>query len=334
MCGKPFLTGGQAMLAAATVSQMRETNSGELLPTRRDFAAEIETNKRNSAILLALCFLLLLGMCWSFGYLYHYPDVGTAAGVLLGGGIVLWAFNRGDKAVLSVSGAKQADMIRDRQLINLVDEMRIAAGVPMPEVYIIDSVVPNAFATGRDPEHGKIAVTTGLMEKLNREELQGVIAHEMSHIRNFDIRYMMLVAGIVGAIVLLGDIGGHGMWYSGGRRRDSSGKGGGPLALLALAFIILAPVFAFLLQMAVSRKREFLADASAAELTRNPNGLASALEKIDNYEAADLLEGASKATQHLYIANPFKKYRMRSSALLSTHPPMEARIRLLRSMVI
>lgn len=331
----PFIAAsGVASLASQTVS-IRRDETGEIIPQRRDFAAEIASNKRDSAFLLVICFGLLLGLCWAFGYYYGYPDIGLGVGAIVGAGVIIWAFTSGDKAVLGVSSALPAVNVNDRQIVNLVEEMAIAAGLPMPQVFIVESPVPNAFATGRDPEHASIALTRGLIEKLNREEMQGVIAHEMSHIRNFDIRYMMLVAAIVGAVVLIGDIFGRGLWWGGGRRsRDSDSKGGGgALAILALAFIILAPIFAMLLQMAVSRKREFLADASAVELTRNPGGLASALERIDGYEAADMLIGASKATQHLYIANPFRKFKMRSSALMSTHPPMEARIKMLRGML-
>jgi len=334
LCGNPFIVAtGTASLASQTVSTRREAETGEIIPLRRDFAAEIAANKRNSAVLLVICFGLLMGVCWSFAYLYGYPDIGLVLGVVIGAGVVIWAFQGGAKAVLGVSSARPADRVMDRQIINLVEEMSIAAGLPMPEVYIIESPVPNAFATGRDPEHAAVAVTRGLIDKLNREEMQGVIAHEISHVRNYDIRYMMLVAAIVGAVVLLGDVFGRGLWWGGGRRGRSDREGGHPaLAILALLFVILAPIFAVLLQMAVSRKREFLADASAVELTRNPGGLASALEKIDNFDSPDSLIGASKATQHLYISNPFRKFRMRSSALFSTHPPMEARIKVLRGM--
>jgi len=332
MCGLPFIaTAGAVSLASETTSIRREYESGELIPVRRDFAAEIAANKIHSVVLMIACFGLLVGVCWAFGYLYKFPQIGALLGGVIGFGVIIWAFKSGDKAVLNVSSALPANHTRDRQLINLVEEMAIAAGQPTPSVYIMNSPVPNAFATGRDPNHAAIAVTTGLMERLNREELQGVIAHEMSHIRNFDIRYMMLVAAIVGSVLMISDVTGRGRWHGIGRR-DRGGGGGSPLAILAVVLIILAPVFATLLQMAVSRKREFLADASAVELTRNPNGLASALEKIDGYETPEGLTGASKATQHLYIANPFRKFKMRSSALLSTHPPMEARIKVLRSM--
>jgi len=269
--------------------------------------------------------------------MYHFPRVGLVLGVTLGLILTIWAYFGGSKAVLSLSGAHDADTVRDRQVINLVDEMRIAAGLPMPKVMIIETEAANAFATGRDPEHAAVAVTRGLTKLLNREELQGVVAHEMSHVRNFDTRYMMLVAAIVGAIILLSDTMMRGWWWGGiggGQRggRDGDRGGNAIFAILGVVLVILAPIFASLLQMAISRKREFLADASAVELTRNPLGLASALDKIDRNLDKEPLPGASKATQHLYIANPLRSFGMRSSALMSTHPPMEARIKLLRAM--
>jgi len=272
----------------------------------------------------------------SIGGMYHFPRFGLALGAITGLILTLWAYFGGSSAVLGLSGAVEADSVKDRQFINLVDEMRIAAGLPMPQVMVIETEAANAFATGRDPAHATVAVTRGLTRILNREELQGVVAHEMSHIRNFDTRYMMLVAALVGAIILLSDTMMRGWWWGGigGRRSSRDGDRGGNaiFAILAVVLVILAPIFASLLQMAISRKREFLADASAVELTRNPLGLASALEKIDNNLDKEPLPGASKATQHLYIANPLKSFGMRSSALMSTHPPMEARIKLLRSM--
>ena len=273
----------------------------------------------------------------SIGGMYHFPRVGLVLGVTLGLILTIWAYFGGSKAVLSLSGAHDADTVRDRQVINLVDEMRIAAGLPMPKVMIIETEAANAFATGRDPEHAAVAVTRGLTKLLNREELQGVVAHEMSHVRNFDTRYMMLVAAIVGAIILLSDTMMRGWWWGGiggGQRggRDGDRGGNAIFAILGVVLVILAPIFASLLQMAISRKREFLADASAVELTRNPLGLASALDKIDRNLDKEPLPGASKATQHLYIANPLRSFGMRSSALMSTHPPMEARIKLLRAM--
>jgi heat shock protein HtpX len=216
--------------------------------------------------------------------------------------------------------------------------MSIAAGVPMPSVYIIDDSAPNAFATGRDPQHASVAITTGLLEKLDREELQGVIGHELSHVRNYDIRFTLLVGVLVGSIALLADMFlRYGFWtgFGGrGRRSSGSGEGGGGLQaivlVLAIVLAILAPIMARLVQLAVSRQREYLADASSVDLTRNPVGLETALMKI----AADQepLEVANRATQHLYIVNPMKKLSDRGMGLFSTHPPILDRVNRLRAM--
>jgi heat shock protein HtpX len=211
--------------------------------------------------------------------------------------------------------------------------MAIAAGLPMPKVYIIDDSAPNAFATGRDPEHASVAVTSGLLKKLNRDELQGVIAHEMSHVGNFDIRYAMLVGVLVGTTVLISDFFLRGLWFGGGR--GGGGRGGGGYAQLimlvvAILLAILAPLFARLIQLSISRQREYLADASAVRLTRNPKGLADALQKISGDR--EVLEAANRATAHLYIVNPVKGFEKRAKGLFSTHPPIDERIQILRSM--
>lgn len=339
LCGEPFVrkVGAVAPSVGDDLPARGESGEEEIRPQkRRDFAAEIRANKLKSAALAGVCLALLMGMGWAVGEWYGVNVIGIALGLLAGVVAVLWALYGGAGSILSISSAHQADPERDKVLINVADEMRIAAGLPMPQVHIIESDAANAFATGRDPQRATVAVTRGLMKLLNREELQGVVAHEMSHVRNFDIRYMMLVAALVGAIVLVSDVAGRSLWWGGGRRRSTREGGGGGgnaiVALLAIVLIIVAPIFATLLQMAISRKREFLADSSAVELTRNPLALASALERIDNSIDREPLIGASRATQHLYIANPLKSFGMRSRALLSTHPPMEARIRILRGM--
>jgi heat shock protein HtpX len=250
---------------------------------------------------------------------------------------LLIIYFQGDSMILGFSGAKKADPYLHKQLINVVDEMRIAAGLPAVEVYVINSDAANAFATGRDQDHAKVAVTTGLMKLMNRDELQGVIAHEMSHVRNLDIRYAMLVAGLVGAVALLTDGLRRALWWSSFGGRGKKWGGGWQLQIIGLAVMIimaiLAPLAAVMLQMAISRKREFLADASSVELTRNPLGLANALDKLDSHHAIEQLSGANRATQHLFIVNPLKKFGMKSGALLSTHPPIQARIKLLKAMV-
>jgi len=304
---------------------------------RHDFAQEMVRNRRLSILLLMGFPIILIIMGWAIGAYVGYQYHGIALAALIAFGYLTVAYYSGDRMILSFSGAQRADLTTDQQLYNVVEEMSIAGGVPMPEVYVIESDAANAFATGRDPEHGKVVVTRGLMRLMNREELQGVIAHEMSHVRNYDIRYMMLVAALVGAIALLADGFKRFLWWGGGGRgrRSSSGRGGQAqivFMVIALVFAILAPFFAILIQMAISRKREFLADASSVELTRNPSGLASALEKLDRHLDKEYLAGANRATQHLFIVNPLHQFGMNSGALFSTHPPIEARVRLLRSM--
>ena len=210
--------------------------------------------------------------------------------------------------------------------------MSIAAGLPMPKVYIVNDSAPNAFATGRDPEHASVAVTKGLLDKLDRDELQGVIAHEMAHVGNFDIRYAMLVGILVGTTVLISDFFLRGLWFGGGRggRREGGGQAQLIMIIVAVVLAVLAPIFARLLQLSISRQREYLADATAVRLTRNPKGLADALQKISG--DTEVLEVANRATAHLYIVNPIKKFEKRAKGLFSTHPPIEERIQILRSL--
>jgi heat shock protein HtpX len=246
------------------------------------------------------------------------------------------SYYTGDKVVLGVSKARLVTAETQPQLINVVTELAIAAGIPMPAVYTIDDTAPNAFATGRDPKHASIAITTGLLEKLDREELQGVIGHELSHVRNYDIRYSLLVGVLVGTVALLADFFLRFTFWGGlGRQRSSSDRNGGGglqaiILVLAIVLAILAPFFARLVQLAVSRQREYLADASSVELTRNPHGLEQALAKIA--EDKEVLEVANRATQHLYFTNPIKKFEARSKGLFSTHPHIVDRINRLRAL--
>jgi heat shock protein HtpX len=211
--------------------------------------------------------------------------------------------------------------------------MAIAANVPMPKVYINDDTAPNAFATGRDPRHASVAITTGLLEKLDREELQGVIGHELSHVRNFDIRFALIVGVLVGSIALLADFFLRFTFWGGGRSRSNDRGGGGLQAIMfvvAIVLSILAPIAARFVQLAVNRQREYLADASSVQLTRNPYGLERALAKISSDK--EVLEVANRATQHMYFTNPIKKFEQRASGLFSTHPPTLDRINRLREL--
>jgi heat shock protein HtpX len=305
-------------------------------PFEGTFRERIAVNRRNSLILIA-AFLAFVAV---FGYVIGWAWIGDPVGAIFGHvlafavGIVtgLATYYGGDKIVLAASRAREITHDDAPVLFNVVEEMAIAAGLSMPKVYIIDDSAPNAFATGRDPEHASVAVTSGLLEKLNRDELQGVIAHEMSHVGNFDIRYAMLVGILVGTTVLISDFFLRGLWLSGGGRGRSEGGGYVQLIMIVIAivFAILAPLFARLLQLSISRQREYLADASAVRLTRNPKGLADALQKISGDR--EVLEAANRATAHLYIVNPVKGFEKRAKGLFSTHPPIEERIQILRFM--
>ncbi|MGH3087882.1 MAG: M48 family metallopeptidase [Rubrobacteraceae bacterium] len=301
------------------------------------FRDRISVNRRNS-LLLIFGFVVFVVI---FGYIIGYAWIGDPVGAIFGLVLALIVgtisgfvtYYAGDKMVLAASRAKEITHEDAPVLFNVVEEMKIASGLPMPKVYIIDDSAPNAFATGRDPEHASVAVTSGLLEKLNRDELQGVIAHEMAHVGNFDIRYAMLVGILVGTVVLVSDFFLRTLWFGGGRRRGGGG-GGGYIQLImivvAILLAILAPIFARLLQLSISRQREYLADATAVKMTRNPKGLADALAKISGDN--EVLEVANRATSHLYIINPVKNFEKRAKRFFSTHPPIDERIAILRAM--
>jgi heat shock protein HtpX len=303
-------------------------------PYEGTFRDRIAANKRNSLFLIAI-FLAFVAV---FGYVIGYAWIGDPVRALFGlvlafvvgtiSGFV--SYYAGGRIVLAASRAQEVTHDEAPQLFNVVEEMAIAGGLPMPKVYIIKDSAPNAFATGRDPEHASVAVTSGLLEKLNRDELQGVIAHEMSHVGNFDIRYAMLVGILVGTTVLISDFFLRSLWFGGGRRREGGGQAQIIMIIVAVVLAILAPIFARLLQLSISRQREYLADATAVKFTRNPKGLADALQKISGDR--EVLEAANRATAHLYIVNPIKRYEKRATGLFSTHPPIEERIQILRSM--
>jgi heat shock protein HtpX len=301
----------------------------------------IRINKRNSVLLLMLMAVCLLGLGAVIGMAIRGPD-GLMLGLMIATGIwvvlTLISFSSGDQILLAASNATAVTHDVHPQLFNVVEEMAIASGQPMPKVYIINDPAPNAFATGRNPKTASVAVTAGLLGRLNRDELQGVVAHEMSHILHRDILFVTLAGIMLGSVALLSQVFLRGMMYGGGsRRRFSSGgsKGGGGAAILliiAIVVAILAPIMTQLLYFALSRRREYLADAGAVRLTRYPEGLASALEKIAN-DRAPQLASANKVTAPMFIVNPFKKAgQWNLSDLTSTHPPISERIRILRSM--
>jgi heat shock protein HtpX len=302
------------------------------------FYDQIAANRRNS-FLLALVVIILFGaLGFSIGYAVSGSSSGAIAvmigALVLGGLLSVGSYFGGDSLVLSVSGAKEVDETSAPQLLNVVREMSIAANIPMPKVYVIDDTAPNAFATGRDPKHASVAITSGLLEKLDREELQGVMGHELSHVRNFDIRFALLVGVLVGSIALLADFFLRFTFWGGGRRsRDDRGGGNGlqvVFFVVAIVLSILAPIAARLVQLAVNRQREYLADASSVQLTRNPYGIERALAKISSDQ--DVLEVANRATQHMYFTNPIKKFEERASGLFSTHPATLDRINRLREL--
>ncbi len=302
------------------------------------FYAQAAANRRKSAFLL-LCVGLMFA---SFGFVVGYAWLGdpvAAMGTTVFAGIValvsgLTTYYAGAAMVLAASEARPVTAETHPVLLNIVQEMAIAADVPMPAVYVIDDTALNAFATGRSPQHASIAVTSGLLDTLDREELQGVIGHEMGHVRNLDIRFALLVGVLVGGVALLADVLLRSMMWGGGRRQRSDRDGGGGLQailmVLALVLAIVAPIAARLVQLSVSRQREYLADATSVEFTRNPAGLEQALWKIGTDR--EVLEVANRATQHLYISNPIKKFEERSSSLWSTHPPLPDRINRLRAL--
>jgi heat shock protein HtpX len=296
---------------------------------RRTLPEQIAANRRGSLLFVFGLILLLVALCTAIVGMYSPNQwwLGTLGAGILGIIAGLVAYYSGSDILLSISHAREATQAEDRVLNNVVEEMAIAAGIPKPKIYVIDDSAPNAFATGRDPQHAAVVFTTGLIDKLDRDELQGVAAHEMSHVRNYDTRFMTVVSIIAGMIPLIADAFGRSLWYGGGRRsrsRDDNGLGA-IFAVVAIVLSILAPIFALLLQFAISRKREYLADASAAEMTRYPEGLARALQKIAS--DPEPLEVANRATQHMYIINPLRGGG--GNDLFSTHPSTESRVQAL-----
>src|SRR5262245_59556832 len=341
----------------STVIHRDQPLASRAYPANVTFADLIRANKRKSAVLIAAMVVLAVALSAALtAAIVVYSGGGDlpslVPSVILGavvGGMVailasLWSYYGGSSAILAMSGAREIPREADPQLHNVVEELAIAAGIPKPRVFLIDDTALNAFATGRDPKHAAVAITRGLREQLSRDELAGVMAHEISHIRHFDIRFAMLMATLVGLIVFACDAFWRILWYGGraggGRRSPSgNGKGGNPARLIILVIAVLlaiiAPTLAMLIRFAVSRQREYLADAGAVELTRYPQGLISALEKLGG--CREPLEVANRATAHLYIVNPLKSAMKGEghelSSVLRTHPPLHDRIARLQALI-
>jgi heat shock protein HtpX len=291
---------------------------------------QIDSNKRKTFLFIFIFLIFIIGLGWILSYVFEAQWILVIA-VVFAVFQALTSYYYSDRVALAISGAHPAPRKKYLELHRIVENLSITAGVAKPKVYVIFDPSPNAFATGRDPKHSSIAVTTGLLDKLDKTELEGVISHEMSHVKNYDIRLMTIVVVLVGIIALTSDFFLRWSWFGGGfRRRDSEGgQIGAILVLIGIILAIISPIVAMLIQLAISRRREYLADASGALLTRYPEGLADALEKIaeDNIQ----LKRATNATAHLYITNPFKGKNITS--LFATHPSIEERIKALRAMI-
>ena len=300
---------------------------------------QVTANKRRSALLVAAFVVVVLAAAWAFNLLLGGGPVGLVIALVVSGGIAFAAYWKSDAVALAMSHARPADPVEHARLHNLVEGLCIAAGLPKPRVYVVEDEAPNAFATGRDPRHAAVAVTTGLLAKLNRIELEGVLAHELSHVKNYDILVSTLAVTMVGLVALLSDWGLRFLWWGGPRHRDDrSGGGPGPAAVVAVvgfAFLVLAPVAAKLMQFAVSRRREALADLTGVSLTRYPPGLASALEKLRDDRT--VVHSGSRATAHLWIESPVARTESEGKLawlgrLFDTHPPLDERIQALREL--
>lgn len=294
--------------------------------------SQISANKIKTWLIVTLFVLFVTTIIFVYGKASGYGLSYAGIGLIISGLISFASYYYSDKMILGMSKAKQIAKKDNPELFRIVENLCIGAGIPMPKVYIIEDSAPNAFATGRDPKHSVVCVTTGILEKLNKAELEGVIAHELSHVQNYDIRLMSIVVILVGLVALLADFFMRSLWLGGNRHRDDRSNTQGIFLMIGIILAILSPIIATLIQLAVSRKREFLADASGALLTRYPEGLASALEKISKDK--EPLEVANNATAHLYISNPFKSKTTGHwfTNFFNTHPPIEERIRILRSM--
>ena len=293
---------------------------------------QVDRNKRRSAMIMVIFVIFITAAVWLFSKALNYGP-GLVGWALVFSGLMSFAsYWWSDKIILAISKARPADEKRDFQFFTVTENLALASQIPMPKLYVIEDSAPNAFATGRDINHAVICVTTGLISKLNRTELEAVVAHEISHIRNYDMRLMSMVTILVGMVILISDWSLRGFQFSGRSRNREGGNVGAILFLIGLILALLSSLVAKLIQLALSRRREFLADASGVMLTKYPDGLISALQKISADK--EPLEVANKATAHLYIVNPFKGSLARGWAvnLFNTHPPIEERIKVLREM--
>jgi heat shock protein HtpX len=289
---------------------------------------QIDTNKRQAFFLFFIFVVIIIGLGWVFSYVYNSQIILVIAVVIAV--IQSWvAYYFSDSISLAVASAVEAPEKDFQNLHHIVENIAITAGLPKPKIYIIPDNAPNAFATGRDPKHAAIAVTTGLLQTLEKRQLEGVLAHEMSHVGNHDTLIMTMAVTLVGIIVLASDLFMRSLWF---RDRDSRDNGNGIFVLIGILLAILAPIFAKLIELAVSRKREYQADATGALITRFPEGLAEALEKIKGYDQP--MRNANRATAHLYINEPFGREKKQSwlTTAFSTHPPIDDRIKRLRAM--
>lgn len=290
---------------------------------------QIDINKRRSVLLLTFFLVIVIALGWVISRAYNSPIILYLA-VIISVVQAIISYYSGDKVALAVSGAVEIQKKDNPMLWNLIENLCITAGLPMPKVYIINDPAPNAFATGRDPEHSSVAVTTGLLDVLDKQEIEGVVSHELSHVGNYDIRLMMIVVVLVGVIALISDLFIRVRFWFGGSRDDNNSGSNTIWLVIAIVAAILAPIIATLVQLAISRKREFLADSTGALLTRYPEGLASALEKISKYKRP--MQRVSSSTSHLFISDPFGKTGSYFSKIFSTHPPIEERVKILRQM--
>lgn len=294
----------------------------------RNFFTEIDRNKSKSVMIIVGFFVFNILFTYIISLFYGPGSFGgmIVTSMLISFATAFGSYYYSDQIILSLSGAHEVIRKENPEIYNLVENLCLAAGLPTPKIYIIEDTAMNAFATGRDPKHGVVCLTTGIISRLTKQELEGVIAHELAHIGNFDIRLASLVSVMVGTTVLIADWVSHGIFYSSSDDREVS-----PLHLALLIIVLVsAPIVATMIQLSISRNREYLADATAAALTRYPEGLASALEKISGDK--EVLEAANGATAHLYISNPFSNQKAIVSNLFSTHPPIEERIKRLREM--